>query len=162
MIPEILTPTVKKCDCFAMTPISIMDGEIFADERGTISCLNEFDLSKAKRFYLIHQPDPAVLRGWHGHRLEKKWFFCVKGSFCIGLVEINDWSQPSRDLVPEIITLSAKKSRIVAVPAGWASCIKAEEPDSILLVFSEKTFAEATAILDSYRFPADFWPLKKG
>ena len=52
--------------------------------------------------------------------------------------------------------LSDQESRVICVPAGWASWIKAESADSVLMVMSDKTFDEAMALSDSYRFPGDF------
>lgn len=140
-----------------MSYFQVIDGEIFTDERGSISCLNNFNLDGVKRFYLLHHPDVSVVRGWHGHKLEKKWFSCVKGAFTIGLVEIDDWEKPSLDLKPKILHVSDRKSQIICVPEGWASCIKAEIADSILLVLSGKRFEDAMAQPDSYRFAPDYW-----
>ncbi len=140
-----------------MSRFQIIDGDIFADSRGSISFLNQFRFDGVNRFYLLHHPDTSALRGWNGHKLEKKWFYCVKGAFRIGLVEIDNWEQPSKDLRPEIVSLSDRKSQIICVPAGWASCIKAEVPDSILLVLSGKRFEDAMAVPDSYRYDPDYW-----
>lgn len=140
-----------------MSDIKIIQGEIFRDARGQISSLNHFRFEGINRVYFIHHPDVSIIRGWHGHKLEKKWFYCVKGAFSIGLVEIDDWEAPSRELQPEIFRISDKKSEIICIPEGFASCIKATLPDSILMLLSGKTMAEATATPDSYRFDADYW-----
>lgn len=135
--------------------VKIVEGEIFKDVRGRIASLNDFSFDGVKRVYFIHHPDTSIVRGWHGHKLEKKFFYCVKGKFTIGLVKIDNWETPSRDLVPEVITLCEEKSRIICVPAGYASRIKAEIEDSALMVLSDKTLEEAMALQDSYRFDKD-------
>ena len=137
--------------------VEIIQGEIFRDHRGRISSLNDFRFDGVNRVYFITHPDPSVIRGWQGHKLEKKWFYCVRGAFRIGLVEIDDWEHPSRDLKPEVIRLSEEESRIVCVPEGFASCIKADLPDSTLMVFSGKTLADAMQVPDCYRFDKDYW-----
>ena len=43
------------------------------------------------------------------------------------------------------------------MPAGYANCIKAETADSILMVLSDKTMAEAAELNDSYRYDADYF-----
>ncbi len=140
-----------------MSELEIIEGEVFRDARGQISSLNKFQLDGVRRVYFIHHPDVSVIRTWHGHRLERKWFYCVQGVFTIGLVEIDDWRNPSPNLRPTWLNLNDRESRIVCIPAGWASWIKAEKADSTLMVMSEKTYDEAMASSDSYRFPQDMW-----
>ena len=140
-----------------MAAVEIIEGEIFRDARGKIASLNNFGFELVRRVYFITHPDTSVIRGWHGHKLERKWFYCVYGSFTIGLVEIDDWRKPSPNLRPTWLNLNDQESRIVCIPAGWASWIKAEKADSTLMVMSEKTYDEAMASNDSYRFPQDMW-----
>ena len=140
-----------------MGEIKIIEGEVFRDARGQISSLNHFMMKDVRRMYFIHHPNISVIRGWHGHRLERKWFYCVHGRFTLGLVEIDDWTSPSPNLRPTWLLLDGQESRVACAPAGWASWIKAEIPDSVLMVMSDKTFDEAMALSDSYRFPGDWW-----
>lgn len=138
-----------------MSKIKIVDGEIFRDERGAISSLNAFRFAGVERLYFIHHPDSSVVRGWHGHKFEKKWFYCVKGSFTVALVEPDNWESPSQDLVPEIYELTESESRILCVPEGFANCIKAHEDGSTLLVLSGKILEDA--LLDSWRYDKNLW-----
>ena len=138
-----------------MADVNVIDGEIFRDQRGQISSLNAFRFPGVERFYFIHHPDTSVIRGWHGHKHEKKWFYCVKGAFTIGLVEIDDWENPSPELKAQKYHLTEQESRIICVPEGYANCIKASIPGSILLVFSGKTLPEAYS--DSWRYDSKLW-----
>ena len=138
-----------------MADVKVIDGEIFRDERGQISSLNAFRFPGVERFYFIHHPDTSVIRGWHGHKHEKKWFYCVKGAFTVGLVEIDNWESPSPDLKAQKYHLTEQESRIICVPEGYANCIKASVPGSILLVFSGKTLPEAYS--DSWRYDNKLW-----
>lgn len=138
-----------------MADVKVIDGEIFRDQRGQISSLNAFRFPGIERFYFIHHPDTSVIRGWHGHQHEKKWFYCVKGAFTIGLVEIDDWETPSPDLKAQKYHLTEEESRIICVPEGYANCIKASISGSILLVFSGKTLPEAYS--DSWRYDNKLW-----
>lgn len=140
-----------------MSDIKIIQGEIFRDARGQISSLNHFRFAGINRVYFIHHPDVSIIRGWHGHKLEKKWFYCVKGAFTIGLIEIDNWSEPSRNLKPDIMHISELNSQIICIPEGFASCIQAEQPDSTLMVLSGKTLDEAMAVPDSYRYDCNYW-----
>ena len=73
-----------------MCEVKTIQGEIFTDYRGQIRSLNDFVFEGVERFYFIHHPDKNVVRGWHGHQPEKKCFYCVKGSFTIALVQIDN------------------------------------------------------------------------
>lgn len=138
-----------------MSDIKIVKGGISTDERGAVSHVNSFDMSDVKRFYVIHQNEPSVIRAWHGHQFEKKYFYPLKGSFTIALVRIDNWENPSTNLIPQIFTISSQQSDVLCVPEGYASGIKANEPDSILMVYSNKLLTEA--INDSWRYDKDLW-----
>lgn len=138
-----------------MDKIKIIEGGIFIDSRGRISHVNDLDMGEIERFYMIYHSDVSVVRAWHAHQFEKKWFYAVKGSFTTAFVKIDDWENPSLDLVPEIYQLTADDSRILYVPEGYANGIKANEPDSILLVYSNKKLS--VALNDSWRYDKDMW-----
>ncbi len=140
-----------------MAAVEVIQGEIFQDARGKISSLNSFRFPGVSRVYFLHHPDTSVVRGWNGHRLEKKWFYCVHGAFTLGLVEIDNWESPSRTLQPQLFNLTENDSRIVCVPEGYANCMRAEIPGSVLMVFSGKTLDEAMALSDSYRYDKNYW-----
>lgn len=138
-----------------MPKIEIVHGEIFEDYRGRISSINNFDFESVERFYVIHHSDKSVVRGWHGHKYEKKWFYCIKGSFTIALVKPDNWETPSENLSAEIFNLTESDSKIICIPEGYANCIKAIEDNSTLLVYSGKKLPEAYS--DSWRYDSALW-----
>lgn len=138
-----------------MNEITLIEGGIFVDYRGQISHVNDLDMSEVERFYVIHQKDPSVIRAWHAHQHEKKWFYTIKGSFTTAFVKIDNWENPSQGLKPEVFHLSASDSKVLYIPEGYANGIKAEEPDSILMVFSNKILSEA--LKDSWRYDSKMW-----
>ena len=138
-----------------MKQIKVIEGEIFQDTRGIIASLNNFHFEDVKRCYIIHHPDKTIVRGWHGHQHERKWFYCVKGAFTLALVKMDNWENPSPALTAEIFKMEESHSRIVCVPEGYANCIKASEKDSIMLVLSDKILDEALG--DSWRYDKDMW-----
>ena len=138
-----------------MIKIEVIEGEVFNDHRGQISSMNHFMFGEVERYYFIHHPDPAIVRGWHGHQFEKKWFQCIKGSFTLAFVKIDNWEHPSQDLKAEIFEISEAKSQVICLPEGYANCIKAQEQDSVLMVFSGKRVPEAYE--DSWRYDANNW-----
>lgn len=135
--------------------IKIIEGEIHCDYRGSISSLNAFHFEDIRRAYFIHHPDASVIRGWHAHQHERKWFYCVKGAFTLAFVRIDNWECPSSDLKAEIIKVSDTDSKIVCVPEGYANCLKASVPDSVLMVLSDKILEDA--IGDSWRYDNSMW-----
>jgi dTDP-4-dehydrorhamnose 3,5-epimerase-like enzyme len=138
-----------------MSEINIIEGEIFVDERGKINSLNNFTFDDVQRIYFIHHPDKSIIRGWHGHKHEKKWFYCVKGEFVLGIIKPDNWENPDPDLKPEIFNLSEAHSKIICVPEGYTNSIKAITDNSTLLVLSAKKVPEAYA--DSWRYNKDLW-----
>lgn len=139
-----------------MTEIpTIIKGGSFSDSRGNIRFVNDFMFSDVKRFYFIKHPDTSIIRAWQCHQLEKKYFYTITGSFVIAWVKIDDFENPSDDLIPEYHILSAKNSEILSVPKGYANGLKALEPDSEIMIFSDTTLDDS--VKESIRYPADKW-----
>lgn len=135
--------------------ITVIEGEIFNDYRGRISSLNNFYFDDVRRSYIITHLDTSIVRGWHAHRFERKWFYCPKGAFTLALVKIDNWEKPSESLEAEVYTLTENESRLICVPAGYANCLKAKEENSVMIVFSDKILSEALG--DSWRYDKDMW-----
>jgi dTDP-4-dehydrorhamnose 3,5-epimerase len=138
-----------------MSEIKLIEGGISTDERGFITHVNNLNMTEVERFYIIHHPDDSVIRAWHAHQREKKWFYALKGSWTCAFVKIDNWEHPSPDLKPEVFQLTDKRSQILCVPEGYANGLKANEPDSMLLVFSGKVLD--VALLDSWRYDKSMW-----
>ena len=133
----------------------IIKGGNFIDQRGMMRFVNDFQFDDVKRFYLIKHIDTSVVRAWQGHRLEKKYFFPVSGSFVVAWVKIDDFENPAKELKPEYHVLSAETSEILVVPKGYANGLKALEPHSEIMVLSETSLQESMNERD--RYPADWW-----
>jgi dTDP-4-dehydrorhamnose 3,5-epimerase len=134
---------------------SIVNGSQHSDARGKISFINDCDLSKAKRFYVIEPADTEIVRAWQGHQFEEKWFYVVEGSFKIVLVKPDNWQHPSLDLPVEDYKLSADKIQILHVPAGYANGFQALESKSKIVVFSSFTVEES--VKDDFRYDKSLW-----
>ena len=70
-------------------------------------------------------------------------------------MKIDDFENPSRDLLPEYHILSTENSEIISVPKGYANGLKALEPNSELLIFSDMDLEES--VNEKIRFSADWW-----
>ena len=133
----------------------IIFGGIHTDERGTVSFVNNFDMTPIKRMYTISHRSTAVVRAWQGHKNEQKFFKCIKGSFTVTLVKIDNWVAPSIALIPMVFELSAKRNEILCIPAGYANGFKALAADSELLIFSDQNLEDSSN--DNYRFNDKLW-----
>lgn len=138
----------------AEIPIIIKGGS-FSDERGIMRFVNDFQFNDIKRFYSIKHPVTTIIRAWQGHQFEKKYFYPISGSFVIAWVKIDDFENPSDDLIPEYHILSANNSEILSVPKGYANGLKALEPNSEIMVFSDTSLEDS--VKENIRYPADKW-----
>jgi dTDP-4-dehydrorhamnose 3,5-epimerase len=133
----------------------ILKGGTFTDERGSMRFVNDFHFEDVKRFYFIKHPDTSVVRAWQGHQFEKKYFYPISGSFVVAWVKIDDFNNPCKDLNSEYHILSAANSEIISVPKGYANGLKALEPNSEIMIFSDMDLEQS--VNEKIRFPSDWW-----
>jgi len=136
----------------------LIQGDNFRDNRGGLNFFNTFDMSEIIRLYEIAPSDTKTVRGWQGHKVEKKWFYCNSGSFIVNLIEVDNFESPSKSIMPERFFLKAEKPSILAISGGYATAFKAIEADSKLLVFSN--FSLEASKEDDFRFALDTWSAK--
>ena len=134
---------------------TIIKGGYFTDQRGSMRFVNDFRFNGVKRFYFIKHYDTSVIRAWQGHQFEKKYFYPVSGSFIVAWVKIDDFENPSLNLVPEHHILSASSSEIISIPKGYANGLKALETNSEIMIFSDMDLEES--VNEKIRFPSDWW-----
>lgn len=133
----------------------LLKGDLFVDERGTLTFVNDFRFNDVERFYIVSNHSKNIIRAWQGHKVERKYFYALNGVFIIFLVKIDDWEKPSLDLEVKKFVLTEKKSQILIVPQGYANGIIALEKNSKLLVFSSQKLEDAKK--DDYRFKKEYW-----
>lgn len=134
---------------------TIIKGNKFSDSRGVMRFVNDFKFDDVKRFYFIKHPDVSTVRAWQGHQFEKKYFYPIAGSFVVAWVKVDDFENPSPNLKPEYHILSATNSEIISVPKGYANGLKALEPNSEIMIFSDMSLVES--VNEKIRYPADWW-----
>ncbi len=135
--------------------LQIIEGNSFIDERGIINFVNDFSFQNIKRFYTITHNDISVIRAWQGHKKETKYFFVSKGSFTVCWVTIDDWKNPSKNLIINKQILTSNEPKILTIPKGNASGFKALEKESTLILFSDLTLKESSN--DICRFEVNYW-----
>jgi dTDP-4-dehydrorhamnose 3,5-epimerase len=134
---------------------SLITGSQHSDARGKISFINDCDLSKAKRFYVIEPAGIEVVRAWQAHQREEKWFYVIEGSFKIVLTKPDDWKNPSSHLPFEEYILTASQAQILYVPGGYANGFQSLEPKSKIMVFS--SFSVKESMEDDFRYDKSLW-----
>jgi len=135
----------------------VIQGGNFSDHRGTISYVNDFSFVGIERFYIISNSDRNPIRAWQGHKLDTKNFYCLSGSFKIHFVKIDNWEEPSKNLIIETVLVSESDSKIVHIPAGFANAIESLESNSKLISFS--TLPLSNVKEDDVRYPSDYWKI---
>lgn len=141
-----------------MIPKAIQGGN-FSDYRGSISYVNDFSFEDIERFYIITNSKENPIRAWQGHKLDSKNFYCISGSFKIHFVKIDNWENPSKDLVIETIIVSEADSKIVHIPSGYANAIESLEANSKLISFSTLSLKDIKE--DDVRYSSDYWKINE-
>jgi dTDP-4-dehydrorhamnose 3,5-epimerase-like enzyme len=137
-----------------MNKPTFFSGAEHCDSRGRVAFNNSLILTGVKRAYCIENASAQVVRAWQGHKIERRWFLAVRGSFTIKAIKIDNWEKPSKDLVPFEFILDAQSLESLALPAGYISSIQQLKNHSKLMVFADYELGE---IQDEYRFDANYF-----
>lgn len=132
----------------------ILKGNRHEDIRGIITYNNEFDATKIKRIYTIENHSTEFVRGWQGHKIEQRWFACMKGKFEISVIVIDDFDNPSTNAKINKYILSSEALTYLHIHAGCLTAIRSLEEESKLLVLADYELGE---IEDEYRFELDYF-----
>jgi dTDP-4-dehydrorhamnose 3,5-epimerase len=138
--------------------IHLTKGGIHQDNRGIVSFVNSFDLTPIKRFYQIKHQTTNIIRAWQGHQKESKWFYCVEGNFIINYAKPDSWINPSGLESVSSQILEATNPHVLHIPPQYVTGIKANLPNSILIVYSDFTLLESQT--DDFRFDINTWSFK--
>ena len=130
--------------------MEIMTGGIFADDRGKLRFVNEFDFSKVKRFYQVENHRQGFIRAWHGHINEGKYVYVPQGSALVGLVPLEH-----KSATPHKVTLTSEKPQVLWIPPNHANGFMSLEENTIIMFFSTSSLEESKG--DDIRFPYDKW-----
>jgi dTDP-4-dehydrorhamnose 3,5-epimerase-like enzyme len=132
----------------------VIPGGNHTDKRGTLTFNNDFDASQIKRIYTIQNENTSIIRAWQGHKIEKRWFTAIKGSFEIKLIKIDNWENPDKNAEVFSIILNDKNLDTLAIPNGYLNSIQALEENSKLLAMSDYQLGE---INDEYKFESNYF-----
>lgn len=136
---------------------------IKGDDRGTfIPFLNSTNNLpdqqglQIKRMYYVYNYGKGIIRGFHFHQQEWKYFIIVSGAAKFVAINPND----EKDQFSFIS--SARKPTMVVIPPGYANGWISLEDNTILVCGSTASFEESLADdnrMDPYKF-GDVWTVK--
>ena len=135
-----------------MKPI-IIEGHIFSDARGKLFYNNNFDISPIKRMYVIENINPNQLRGWKGHMIENRWFYCQTGEIEIQTVSLKCFEKKNPKI--EKFNLSDENLNILFVPKGFATIIKQNQNKSRVVAMSDYFLGESND--ENLKWPSNFF-----
>jgi dTDP-4-dehydrorhamnose 3,5-epimerase-like enzyme len=134
---------------------ALIRGDLFADDRGQLSFVNDFSFEQVKRFYVVTNHRLGFVRAWHGHKLEGKYVTVLQGSALVAAVKIDRWDHPSKDAVVDRFVLSAAKPAVLSIPPGYANGFMTLTDDAILQFFSTATLEQSKH--DDFRYDSRYW-----
>ncbi|MEX2054607.1 MAG: dTDP-4-dehydrorhamnose 3,5-epimerase family protein [Candidatus Andersenbacteria bacterium] len=141
----------------AKTEPSLIGGGLAVDDRGQVTFVNDFDFAGVKRFYMVSNHKQGFVRAWHAHKKEAKYVLVVKGSAKVGVVAIDDWDNPSKELEVKQFVLSEKSPKVLYIPAGHANGFMSLSKDTQIMFFSTSTLDESLG--DDFRYDARHWDI---
>ncbi len=134
---------------------TLIQGNLFVDDRGELGFVNDFDMCDVRRFYTVTNHSANFVRAWHAHKKESKYVTVVNGAAIIAAVKIDDWEKPSKDAKVHRFVLSAAKPAAVFVPKGYANGFMTLTQDAKLMFFSTVGLDDSHG--DDFRFDAHYW-----
>lgn len=135
--------------------VIFLEGDISVDDRGELLFCNDFDMMEVRRFYQVSNYSPNFIRAWHAHKYEAKYVSVMTGATVIGVVKIDNWDEPSKNLNVERFVLSETKPGILFIPAGYAHGYKTLVSNTRIMFFSNTRLNKS--IDDDYRYDAFYW-----
>ncbi len=137
------------------SPITLINGNVFADDRGLLRFCNDFDFRSIKRFYQVENFEIDTIRAFHGHMKEGKYVYVPCGSALLCAVHMDSTATPNKANPVQRVVLTDRKPQIAWIPPAHANGFKALEPNTKILFFSTSTLEESKG--DDFRFPHDYW-----
>jgi|TARA_B110000037_G_C17014792_1_gene462797 dTDP-4-dehydrorhamnose 3,5-epimerase-like enzyme len=133
----------------------LINGNRIYDNRGSLRFSNELDLKNIKRFYTVHNYNKNFIRAWHGHMNEDKYIGCIKGTFQVSAVKIDNVKKPNKKNKIHNFFLNESDSNFVHISKGFANGSMSLEENSELLIFSTSSIKES--LKDDIRYDVKYW-----
>ena len=115
----------------------------FGDDRGDFT---NVALENVKRSYIINNTQKGVVRAFHGHKQEGKYFYVPKGAFKFILIDMDTGSWKEYTLLDSV-------PKVLYCPAGYYNGFVSLTDDSLLITFSTSTMDDSRN--DDFRIDYD-------
>lgn len=145
----------EKEKVFFMDKLQMIEGGLAIDDRGSLAFVNPFGFEGVKRFYIVANHTSGFVRAWHAHKNEGKYVMILNGSAIVCAVKIDNWENPSKELMVNRYVLSATKPAILFIPPGYANGFMNLTGDTKIIFFSTSTMEESRN--DDIRYEARYW-----
>lgn len=133
--------------------ITVINGGVAVDDRGSVRFVNDFNFENVKRFYQVQNHRRGFIRAWHGHNNEGKYVYVASGSALVAAVPMNaregDISAVSKYVLSDV------SPKILFIPAGHYNGFMSLEENTRIIFFSTSTIEESKG--DDIRKPYDCW-----
>ena len=131
--------------------VEMLKGGRAVDDRGELKFIDNFDFAQAgiRRFYHTENHHRGIVRAWHGHKIEEKYIYVVKGTALFGVVNMEDTT------IIQKVVLSARDPKMMHIPAGNYNGFMSLEDDTVVIYYSTLGFDDA--VKDDYREQWDKW-----
>ncbi len=126
----------------------LIPGGKAVDDRGVVSFVNDFNFADVKRFYQVENHGKGFIRAWHAHKKEGKYIYVARGTFLVGIVNLDT------EEVKKFV-LSADKPSVLFVPPNHANGFMNLTGGGSIMFFSTSTLEESLG--DDIRYPYDKW-----
>lgn len=137
----------------------IIEGGISIDDRGQLTYVNDFDFKDIKRFYMVGNHREGFVRAWHAHKKEAKYALVISGAALVGVVAIDNWKKPTKNVEIGRFILSAKSPKLLYIPPGYANGFMSLTSDTQLIFYSTSTLDESAN--DDFRYNSRYWDIWK-
>ena len=135
--------------------IKIIKGKSSGSINGQLNHFNSFDFKRIKRFYHIYLPRKNLIRAFHGHMVEEKYIYVVRGSLLLCIVKLENSKNPYKKARVRKIVLHSNSPKIVCIPKCSANGIESLSSNTDVIFFSTLMLKES--LNDDFRFPYDYW-----
>jgi dTDP-4-dehydrorhamnose 3,5-epimerase-like enzyme len=147
--------------------MEISEIKVFTDDRGTFRNIFDDSMWPIKRIYSCSNFSPFVMRGFHYHEYESKIFYVLSGAIKFIIIPMGfeqarylkagysegDINFPDLIASIKVFVLSGDSPATLYVPPGCANAWMSLQPDSVLMVASNKSNDESRQ--DDIRFSPD-------
>jgi dTDP-4-dehydrorhamnose 3,5-epimerase-like enzyme len=123
--------------------VQLIKGNLFVDDRGTLSFVNDFHFEGVKRFYVVENHQIGYIRAWHAHRKEGKYVYVVSGAALIGVAPLEEIDGGYRLGEPKKFILSAQTPAILWIPPNNGNGFKSLSEDTKIIFMSTTTLEES-------------------